>query len=137
MAVECEPKVCRARSVYESLKWFEGETQKRSIGIAVVEAGWKRGREFRPMWTRVLANQAIYLLVEQTQQGHPEGTAHERHNLARIMTFLIEHKCSLDPAQRRALGTAVANNKTASTRGRGIPNMEDHAKWEEAFPQGD
>src|SRR5262245_836670 len=48
--------------LYESLKWFEGGTQRRSVGIAVVNASWTEFKEFQPMWLEVFANQAIYLL---------------------------------------------------------------------------
>ncbi|HYN81705.1 MAG TPA: hypothetical protein VES88_09410, partial [Gemmatimonadaceae bacterium] len=44
--------------LYESLKWFEGGTQKRSIGIAVVNTSWHTFDDFRPLWTEVFANQA-------------------------------------------------------------------------------
>jgi hypothetical protein len=71
--------------LYESLKWFEGGTQRRSIGISVVNTSWSTFEEFRPLWTEVFANQAIYLLTASKQ-----GTkAHEHDNLRRIMDLLL------------------------------------------------
>jgi hypothetical protein len=71
--------------LYESLRWFEGGTQDRSIGIAVVNASWASFENFRPIWIEVFSNQAIYLLASSKQ-----GTnAHEHHNLMRLINLLV------------------------------------------------
>src|SRR5262245_22042952 len=49
--------------LYASLRWFEEGTQRRSIGISVVEASWDLFPEFRTVWLGVLTNQAVYLLA--------------------------------------------------------------------------
>ncbi|MGA7460500.1 MAG: hypothetical protein WBW69_09750 [Candidatus Korobacteraceae bacterium] len=75
-----------ANEVVQSLKWFEGGSQPRSIGIAYIESryrdsGWS---QYRPMWGSLLVNQAIYLLTESGQ-----GAAlHEQDNLKRIVNLL-------------------------------------------------
>ena len=41
----------RARTegyLFEGLKWFEGKTQKRNIGIAIVEGYWSRCCRIKP-----------------------------------------------------------------------------------------
>lgn len=75
----------------ESLRWFEGGTQRRSIGIALVESKWDVHKEFRGRWASILMNQAIYLL---TREKHRDAI-HERANLYRIMNLLME---KVDPS---------------------------------------
>ena len=69
----------------ESLRWFEGGTQPRSIGIALVESKWAFHPEFRGRWASILVNQAIYLLTRKNDRD----AIHERANLYRIMDLLI------------------------------------------------
>ena len=78
----------RQSHLYNSLHWFEGNTQKRSLGIAVIEANWKSAKSLHRTWTAVLTNQAIYLL---SQSGEGDAT-HEIANLKRIMNLLLLHK---------------------------------------------
>jgi len=70
------------------LHWFEGDTQKRSLGIAVIEANWNSAKSLHRTWTAVLTNQALYLL---SQSGQGEAV-HEIANLKRIMNLLLLHK---------------------------------------------
>lgn len=74
--------------LYESLKWFEGGTQKRSIGIAVVNTSWNSYEEFRLLWIEVFLNQAIYLLTTSEEKTK----LHEHDNLRRIMELLVREK---------------------------------------------
>jgi hypothetical protein len=75
-----------ADQVANSLKWFEGGSQKRSIGIADIEThiGDQTFRPFYTTWAAILVNQAIYLLVESDQTE----SLHERDNLERILNLL-------------------------------------------------
>lgn len=68
-----------------SLRWFEGGTQSRSIGISVVLASWDDFPDLQGIWLGVLSNQAVYLLTESRQRRKP----HEITNLRRIMDVLI------------------------------------------------
>jgi hypothetical protein len=99
--------------LYESLKWFEGKTQKRSIGIAVVCASWNAHEEFRALWTEVFANQAIYLLMDSHQGDH----AHERDNLRRIMEVLVREASLLDKNTRGFLSKAIEEKLNPETQG--------------------
>lgn len=78
----------RVDKLYDSLRWFEGKTQSRSVGIAMVEANWEQETDFRKIWYPVLSNQAIYLLLKSGQDDAP----HEISNLKRIMTLLKHNK---------------------------------------------
>jgi hypothetical protein len=80
----------RARQRYEqlvirSLEYFTGKTQRRNVGISVVEGVWEDTAHLRPLLVPLLLNQATYLL-EQSKQV---DSAHELDNLRRIMDLLI------------------------------------------------
>jgi hypothetical protein len=89
--------------LYESLRWFEKGTQRRSIGISIVEASWDLFPEFRTVWLAVFANQAVYLLAVSKQKEK----AHEVANLVRIMQLVVRHKSSVDPVAFQALRDAL------------------------------
>lgn len=93
--------------VLNSLKWFEGKTQKRSIGIAVIEGNWEQFADLQPTWIAVLTNQAVYLLAQSGQAD----AAHERANLARIMTLLRRRGASVSPEQGVSLVEAIDENR--------------------------
>jgi hypothetical protein len=103
-AASRERKRANMREVlYESLKWFEGGTQKRSIGIAVVDASWKDFKEFHPMWVEVFANQAIYLLLESKNMA----VAHELDNLRRLLEKLLDSDVDLKIHTAKNLTAAI------------------------------
>jgi hypothetical protein len=85
--------------LYDSLRWFEGHTQNRSIGIAVVNTSWNTFPEFQKLWAEVLVNQAIYLLTA-SKQGDKQ---HEHDNLRRIMDMLVRNKAILSSDSNTAL----------------------------------
>lgn len=91
--------------VLESLKWFAGKTQKRSIGISVIEGNIDQFPKLRPTWSALLTNQAVYLLTE----SHQKDAAHEISNLDRIMMLLL--KSGISDEQRLALIDAIMLNR--------------------------
>ena len=107
----------------DSLKWFEGKTQKRSIGTAVVEGNWDRFSDLRPMWIPILTNQAGYLLAESGQ----EDAFHELENLNRIMRLLLAAPHSLTRDQKEGIRAAIDRN----AKGEGLKglNSETLKKW--------
>ncbi len=72
--------------LFKALSWFEGKTQRRSIGVAVVEGLWQELPAYRKTLIPLLANQAIYLLAESDS-----ATAHERNNLERIVQLVLNY----------------------------------------------
>jgi hypothetical protein len=72
----------------EALEWMTGESQRRNVGIAAIEASWTRWQdgEFQNLVIPVLCGSATYLLSasDQTDKGH------ELYNLDRIMALLTE-----------------------------------------------
>ena len=71
--------------LFASLDWFSGQTQRRSIGIAVVKANWDKFEHLQPTWLSLLVSQAIYLLTES--EAHRKS--HELANLENIMARLL------------------------------------------------
>ncbi len=115
----------------ESLRWFEGNTQKRSIGIALVESKWDFHKEFQSRWASILINQAIYLLTREKKQD----AIHERANLYRIMNLLIEKvgpSGQIVEFQRKLLGETI---KAYPKLNRGLINLdpERFKEWEKFF----
>lgn len=110
--------------LYESLKWFEGGTQKRSIGIAVVNTSWASFEDFQPLWLEVFANQAIYLLA-----GSNQGTdAHEHDNLRRIMEVLVRERQRIGPETASLLLNTLADKDSGGISSGLAPTPELKAR---------
>lgn len=87
----------------ESLKWFEGRAQTRSIGISLVESKWQAKSDFRTRWISVLVNQAILLLSRKD----PLGLIHDKANLYRIMSFLMSKSSFVKGLDRTLLSNTL------------------------------
>ena len=73
------------RILFDSLKWFEGGTQKRSIGIAIIEGYWYQKKEkLENVWKPLLINQAHHILEESKEKDKST----EISNLKRIVKLL-------------------------------------------------
>lgn len=79
--------------VFNSLQWLSGGTQKRSIGIAVIDANWTTLPNLHETWTSVLVAQAVYLLA---QKGRKKTTQHELTNANSILRILQKKDVRLD-----------------------------------------
>lgn len=90
--------------LYGSLKWFEGGTQNRSIGIAVVNASWSKYPEFHHLWVEVFANQAIYLLAASKR----DDKEHEQDNLRRLLDLLQREERLLAPETKSILSDTLS-----------------------------
>jgi hypothetical protein len=99
--------------LYESLKWFEGRTQKRSIGIAVVNTSWRDFPEFRALWIEVFVNQAIYLLTGSEQGTKP----HEHDNLRRIMEVLVRERVCIGEDSKVLLHSTIDQKLSGQVTG--------------------
>jgi len=119
----------------ESLKWFGGETQPRSIGIAVVEANWDRHDFMRPYWTAVLSTQAIHLLSRSKE----ENSRVEESNLSRIMAILTRPAAGVSAGDQRRLGRVLDERKDGAKLPSGGISLEhlmsELTVWIEHFPK--
>jgi hypothetical protein len=88
--------------LFESLGWFEKGTQKRSIGLSIIEANWDSSPQLHETWVSVLLNQALYLLGEKPEA---KTATHERENRRRILALL--KKVRLSKGQREAIYHAL------------------------------
>lgn len=68
-----------------ALSYLTGGSQKRSVGIAIIEGLWESSEKFRHELIPALTNQAIYLLLDSDERDRK----HEVHTLLRIMGLLI------------------------------------------------
>ena len=74
----------KADLLLKTVSYFEGGTQKRSIGIALVEGLLRKDSEHARVLVPLLTNQLVYLLL------HPdvEDSVHEERNLVRLCRLL-------------------------------------------------
>jgi hypothetical protein len=112
--------------LFRTLAWFEGHTQKRSIGIAVTEAYWKDSPRSRTILIPLLGNQAIYLLAVSKQ-----GTAHERNNLERIMGLITDYAPLKSKFSHLAKELAELTSPDSTRRGKTGNTVSDEklTKW--------
>jgi hypothetical protein len=130
LAAQREENLKQRELLISALRWFEGGTQNRSIGIAVVNTNWELLKEFRALWIEVLANQAIYLLMASDQKT----AAHEHENLRRIMQLLIRERQLLDRTTQPILCATIAgkHDGTITTGLTLTPELEARLKqWGE------
>jgi hypothetical protein len=117
----------RERQVFEALKWFEGKTQRRNIGIAVLEGYWEEVPELRDILVPLVVNPSIYLLTQSDQ----EEARHERDNLERLINLLHRYG-NLDekfPDQPQRLSEAL-HGRLNSTITRGVSASDDELnRW--------
>lgn len=72
-------------TLLKALEHLTGGTQKRSVGIALIEGLWYNGHPFHRAIMPALVNQAVYLLLETESGGH----RHQIHNWLRIMDLIL------------------------------------------------
>ena len=74
----------RSELLLKTVSYFDGGTQKRSIGIALIEGLLKKDAEHRQVLVPLLANQFVYLLLHPDVKDSP----HEERNLVRLFFLL-------------------------------------------------
>jgi hypothetical protein len=78
-------KDSKRETMLNALEHLTGGSQKRSVGIALIEGLWCDGHPFDRAILPALVNQALYLLLE-TESG---GGRHQVHNWLRIMNLIM------------------------------------------------
>jgi hypothetical protein len=74
----------RDTALFQAFQYFDGGTQRRNIGVAIVEGLWQEAPHLRGLFIPLLVNQAIYLLTVSDQSE----ARHEQDNLRRIMVLV-------------------------------------------------
>jgi hypothetical protein len=112
--IRCEDAEDRARIRHEdvvlrALEYFTGKTQRRNVGIAIVEFHWESTPRLRGVFVPLLVNQAVYLLEQSDQTTE----RHESDNLRRVVALLLgamdsegraaerDYRALLDSLERR------------------------------------
>ena len=118
--------------ILSSLGYFTGKTQKRNVGIAVLQGAWDKAPHLRSIFVPLLVNQALYLLEESEQ----EEARHERENLDRIMELVIGSR-PLDVASAatyQRLHDSLARRIDGATRRKGVVvEAETLRAWRDAL----
>ena len=111
---------------FRSFDFLGGGTQKRNLGIAAIELYWSRERH-RRVSVSLLIGSALYLLLACDKKD----TAHELHNLDRIMSLLLTQAAraaSLETHYVRLKDAVEAAKNPDRDRGLEIPQ-----EWLEAW----
>ena len=105
------------QNLIAAFQYFDGRTQRRSVGISIIEAYSSEMPKLVPMFIPLLANQAVYLL---TQSKQPKDAEHEYRNLDRITELLEEAKSSGKFRERYRDLQSVLDKKERGTYARGL-----------------
>jgi hypothetical protein len=74
----------RQDTLIHALEYLTGGSQKRSVGIALIEGLWYKGHPNHRAIVPALTNQAVYLLLETESKGR-----HQFHSWVRIMNLIL------------------------------------------------
>ena len=129
-----EAKLSRLEEhLFNSLEFFSGKTQRRSIGIAVVSANWDQFDHLRPTWVSILVSQAIYLLTES--KSHDK--THELQNVKDIIGILLKSNAQINVGDKSDLIAAIQTNRKnkPDQKKNGLKIIESHDLdlWEKAL----
>jgi hypothetical protein len=121
--------------LFSGLKWFEGGTQQRNIGISVIEGHWSAFPSLRSVWRPLLVTQVVHVMTK----GDDSET--ERNNADRMIALLVRDAVNLDREQKRAIHEALFNSaqilpsgEISPTRAKGVAlPAAKVARWLEAF----
>lgn len=102
----------------KTLAYFEGKTQRRSIGISLVEGIWAPRKRYMDIIVPVLVNQAVYLLLSSSSVN----AVHEERNLLRLFGLLERciPDCSNPTNHRNEILDAILR-RDPELEERGIP----------------
>ena len=67
----------------KTLDYFDGGSQRRSIGISMLEGVWLQNRRYHSVLVPLVANQIVYLLLSTDSHD-----AHNERNLVRLVMIL-------------------------------------------------
>ena len=71
-----------------AFSYFTGGSQKRSIGISIIEGLWTKKEKYSEFLVPLLSNQIVYVLLH-SKQGN---SRHEFHNYLRMIGLIMKVK---------------------------------------------
>ncbi len=110
--------------LFDSLKWFDGGTQRRSIGLSIIEGNWRSSNTVKSTWRNILLNQAVYLIEVKPVKEQDEMSAHEKMNRSRICSLL--QRINLDEIERERLAQAIEVHRASN----GDLTTSELAQWQ-------
>lgn len=72
--------------LFESLSYFAGEEESRSLGIAIIEANWKSKPLMRETWKSVLVQQALLILLSTKDATITPYIENDLRSILRVLT---------------------------------------------------
>jgi hypothetical protein len=109
-------RIRHEQRAFGALEYFTGRTQRRNVGIAIIEGSWRDVPEMRRMFIPLLANQASYLL----EKSDEHGAVHEVDNCRRIIGLLIawepEFSAGPESVYYQQLRTVIRRRLASPTR---------------------
>jgi len=73
----------------QALEYLTGGSQKRSVGIALIEGLWEKNYPYHRSLLPALINQSVYLLLETEKRD----ARHQMYNWLRIMDLILRAPC--------------------------------------------
>lgn len=131
----------REQRLFDALQYFAGGSQKRNVGISVVEGAWRELPDWKATLRPLLVNQALYLLLVSDEIDD----WHERDNLRRLMRLVLEdhedpegrrHYSDLRAAVKRRLAdvSAIQPERAKTSELRGVEvHYDDLSGWSKAL----
>jgi hypothetical protein len=97
----------------KTLDYFDGGSQRRSIGISMIEGVWIQNRRFRNILIPLIANQIVYLLLSTDSKD-----AHNERNLERlVMLFKAIPNLRQPDHDREDVCKAIERKYAGETKG--------------------
>ena len=107
----------RQQTLIRALEYLTGGSQKRSVGIALIEGLWYRKYPYYRAIIPALTNQAVYLLLETGSKGR-----HQLHTWLRIMDLILRvtAKQSLHSFYKELVEALESRAETVSAEASGL-----------------
>jgi hypothetical protein len=120
----------RREHLIGAFQYFDGKTQRRNIGVSIVEAYWAEMPTLRAMFVPLLAGQAVYLL---TQSEQPDDAELEYVNLDRMMHMLGDMRSRSEFADQYHKLDSILKRKAERGYSRGLTLDEDQLQRYQEF----
>ena len=115
----------------KTLDYFDGGSQRRSIGISLIEGLWIKKRRFHDIIVPLIANQIVYLLLS-TESHDP----HNERNLVRLIMILTAIPNLAERYHDRWGDVCDAIYRKYHAEAKGIPvSQPTLAAWSKALGQ--
>jgi len=114
----------------KTLDYFDGGSQRRSIGISLIEGVWLKNPRYHSVLVPLVANQIVYLLLSTESRD-----AHNERNLVRLVMILKAiPNLKQNYFDKWADVCDAINRKHGAGEPKGIPISEPTLKrWAEAL----